>query len=401
MACLDLIGYEQDSIAVPFEIHQSSGTLVIDGTRPHSGSKSLHITNLLSGTSQRASKRFTPTAAAGPFWQVGYFNVGTPPSAANTIMRVSNAASGSPILVKLNNNRTLALFDDVGLIGTSALVLDLDKHYLIGALFDSTGGPGAHVARLYVDGVEVVASTTRTFTITTVNQADWGGNMNTEAQTVGEWWWDDGKINDNTGTEDNGLPGPFKLVLALPNGNGDANVGVTRGGTDTGSDFGQVAELTPDDLGTYVDLATASGKIYCTLAIPAVIQSYDLIRMVAVGARIAASGAGTTNWFPSIKSQPGGTEVDGVVVTVATTTFGHNDDTTTTQQFKLYQRVDPQTGGPWTKALLQTVQIVAKTSDGSPATRVSALWAYIEYLEGTPPPTPIVIGSRPLARRAA
>ncbi len=204
--------------------------------------------------------------------------------------------------------------------------------------------------------------------------------MNTESQNTGHWYWTDCAVNDNTGAVENSFPGPGFIIHQLPASEGDADVGVTRGGADSGTNYGQVAEQTPNDLTDYVDLTTTTSVIWVGLApSPASIPQGSVIKLVAVGARVTAAGAGTTNYIPSIKSQTGGVEVDGTNTSVATTTFGNHDDSAGLRQYKLFQYTDPQGGGAWTKALLDSMQIAAKTTDGSPALRVSTLWASVEF----------------------
>src|SRR5882724_4081843 len=169
MARLITSGFELNSATAGVEIHQTNGVIVIGtGASVRSGTYALHTTGLVSGTSQRASFRHVSTPTGGPFWGRGYLNITTKPANDNSIMRLE--ATGVPIRVVLTTTGALKLIDEVGTIGTSAGTLNTATQYRIEVLLDSTGGAGHHIATLRVDGVDVVTSSTRTFTNPTIQQ---------------------------------------------------------------------------------------------------------------------------------------------------------------------------------------------------------------------------------------
>lgn len=383
MARLFSSGLELNSNGNNFDFHTSNGVVVVDATNPRSGSRCLHTTALVSGTSQRASWRHIGAEAIGHWYFRAFLRVGTRPSASNTIMKL--AGSFNVGFVKLKSDGTLELSDEVGVIGTSAGALTNGQYYRLEIEFDSTTAPGAHVMRLRVDGVEVAGNGARTFTHTSIQQLDMGGNLGGEAQTVGDWCWDDIGINDTTGAYQNTWPGDGKIIHGVPVANGDANSGVTRGGVDSGADWSQINEVTPNDATNYIEMATATGVCWVkpnNMAGLGLGGAY-VINLIAIGGRVTLAAGGAGNWFPSIKSQSGGAVLDGAPVSLALNTWATHDDTSGSQQYKVTAYVDPQTGGAWVASKLDTLQFAAKTTDGSPATRVSALWALIEYVPFT------------------
>lgn len=367
----------QSNVAGIGDFHQSNGVIVIDSI---DGKWWHHVTSLVSGTSQRTSHRMINAAAQGPFFARGRFRLGTLPASANRIFRWS--AGGIPLFGAITATGNIQLSDETGLIGTSATALSAGT-YVIECEFDSHLGAGACVAILRINGVAEVTATNRTFTSTTVQQFDVGGNLNSETQTVGDWRWTDIAINDSTTSVQNSWPGNTGEVAYLfPISNGDANVGVTRGGTDSGADWSQLDEVPPNDATDYIEMATTSGKCWVRVTDPTSVgigEAYH-ITLVHVGGRVALAAAGTGNWFPSLKSQASGTELDASPVTLAATTWSNNDDSSGLQQYKVTAYTDPQSGGAWTTAKLRTLQVGAKTTDGSPATRVSQLFAVVEYV---------------------
>lgn len=379
MARLYSSGFELNSNGNNFDFHTSNGVIVVDNSNPRSGGFCLHTTALVSGTSERVSWRHIGAEATGHWFFRAFFRPATRPGAANTIIKL--AGSFNVAFVKLKADGTLELSDEVGIIGTSAALTN-GQYYRLEIEFDSTGAGGTHVLRLRVDGVEVAGNGARTFTHTSIQQMDIGGNLGGEAQTVGDWAWDDIGINDTTGTAQNSWCGDGKIIHAVPVANGDANSGVTRGGADSGADWSQLNEVTPNDATNYIEMATATGVCWVKPASSAAlgIGGAYIINLIAVGGRITLASAGAGNWFPSIKSQSGGAVLDGAPVTLALATYATHDDTSGAQQFKVTAYVDPQTGGAWVASKIDTMQFGAKTTDGSPATRVSALWALIEYV---------------------
>lgn len=376
-------GFELNSNGANFDIHTTNGVVVVDGTNPRSGSYCLHTTALVSGTSQRASFRHVSAEAAGHWFFRACFRPHTRPSAANTILKL--AGSFNVITVKFDNLGKLVLADEVGTIGTAAVALTTDVYCRIELEFDTTTAPGAHVIRLWVDGQVVVESAARTFTHNSIQQMDIGGNLGGEAQTVGDWCWDDIAINDTTTGDQNSWCGDGHIVHAIPTGNGDANVGVTRGGADSGADWSQLNDVPPNDATNYVEMATTTGVVWCNVTDAAAlgIGGAYVIKLVSVGARITLASAAAGNWFPSIKSQAGGAVLDGAPVSLASASWFAHDDSSGLQQYKVTAYTDPQSGGAWVASKLDSMQIGAKTTDGNPATRVTALWALIEYVPFT------------------
>lgn len=371
----------QSNVAGIGDFHQSNGTIVVDFV---DGKWWHHVTSLVSGTSQRTSHRCVNAAVQGPLFGRARLKLTTLPSAANRIMRWS--AGGIPLFVSLTAAGNLQLSDETGLIGTSSTAL-VPGTYVIEVEFDSHLGAGACVAILRINGVAEVTSTTRTFTSTTVQQFDVGGNLASEAQTVGDWRWTDIAINDNTaGGDQTSWPGATgEVAYAFAISNGDANSGVARGGADSGADWSQLDDVPPNDATDYIEMATTSGVCWVKVTDPTSlgIGGAYIIKLVSVGGRVTLAAAGTGNWFPSIKSQAAGAVLDGSPVTLAATTWANNDDSSGLQQYKVTAYADPQSGGAWTTAKLATMQIGAKTTDGSPATRLTLLWAVIEFVPFT------------------
>lgn len=367
------------STTADVEIHAlaTNGFTIVDS--PIAGfAKAARINGLVSGQSSGFDIRPGTLDFIGLRW---YHRTATRPSAANTILRLSGAAVY--VRLKENNDGSFELSDEDGVIGTSAAV-GLNTDVILGVKFDRTTSAGTHQVRFYINDVEVVGSGTRDIS-GTPNSIDFGGNRTTESQTVGDWYITGIAVNDNSGSDEPDVPGPGYLAYAFPTANGDANVGAARGGADSGADWSQLEEVPPNDATDYMELNQTNSVVWCRVTDSATlgIGGAYLIKLVQVGARIALASAAGGNWLPSIKSQAGGAVLDGAPVSLGSASYFTHDDTTGAKQYKLASYTDPQTGGPWTPAKLDTMQIGAKTSDGNPALRVSALWAVIEYVPRT------------------
>lgn len=387
MAVLNLFGAELNSATVGME--SSDGTdagaaLTISSAVKRTGSYSLRVNGLDSGTSARATLRLVSTAALGPYYCGCAFRVATAPSAANTVMRYEGGTVVAR--VTLNNARTLTVVDEDGTIATSSTALTVDTWYNL--IFEVNGavGAGSDVVRLHIydtDGnlIETVGAATRDIA-GTIHSFSVGGNMNTEAQTTGDWYFDDVTCCDSAGSSPNSVATlvGVRLERLTANGDGDADVSVSRGGADSGTDVGQVDEETPNDATDYIALTANPSELFVDASDPTDLQSGDTIRFVAVGARMSAATTTASSWFPSIKTQAAGTEVNGTSTAWAVTTWHTHDDTLGTRQYKLVQYTDPQGGGAWTQTLVNSVQLGAKTVDGNPDSWCTALWGYVGFI---------------------
>jgi hypothetical protein len=104
-----------------------------------------------------------------------------------------------------------------------------------------------------VDGASAFASSSTRSLSSGIRQFLLGGNLNSEAQTTGDWFFDDLAINDNTGSFQNSYPGEGKIIHLKPNAAGDSNgFSVQVGGTvGSSNNYTRVNEVTPDDATSY------------------------------------------------------------------------------------------------------------------------------------------------------
>jgi hypothetical protein len=232
---------------------------------------------------------------------------------------------------------------------------------------------------LYVDGTKyidaVIVNDTNAIGLVV------GGNLLAEAQTTGTWYFDDIAINDNTGSQQNGLPGDAYMHFMVPAAAGD-NAGGTIGGSSPAATVWQsIDEVPPDDGVTYVSLVTQSsspttGDIFDVLCSAA--PSVSSVAVVQVGFRTQPASNAAMAVTARAKVQASGTVGESAAVSITGTSWVTNDDTLPAP-YKLVMYTSPQTGSVFTQTELNNLQIGARSTDTTPNPRITTMWAYVEY----------------------
>ena len=206
-------------------------------------------------------------------------------------------------------------------------------------------------------------------------QLTWG-----TTPTTGEWDIDDVIVCDGTDSSDTipsgDWPGVGGLICLRPNAAGESN-------PSTG-DWSGIDE-TPPSSADVITCATTVVGYFDMDPTPSAVGSGDSIAFVAVGGDVSVASASTANYQFRIESQSGGTKVSGTSVALASTTYQILDDTAGSKYYGLVQLTDPQGGGAWTKALVDTMQCGFARVSGTPDVRCSAMWAYVFGVFTGPP----------------
>lgn len=376
MARLWSSGFELNSIGNGVEWQQSGGSPVISSTVFRSGSYSTQITGMTSGASMGYRYGFISAPANGPYYTRTYFRVDTYPSAENRIITLRDTNVGADrVWITIDSVGDLRLYDEDGQIsGTTSL--STGTWYRIENEVDRTGAGGAHVIKARVDGTEFAAATNRNLS-TGVDTYRVGGNLNTEAQTTGDWYFDDIAVNDSVGGSENTYPGQGELIHLRPDSAGD-NEDWASG---TGSTFAEVDEVTPDNATTHIASST-SGHIsdFNCAATPAALSSDDVINCVQVGWRFRTNSTVGTNPIVvlRVKKESGGTVTESANTTFSSTTWVTNSIASPRNHLiTLYN--DPD-GNPWTKSTLDSLQVGVRLTNASTGlAQVSTLWVLVDH----------------------
>lgn len=374
MAIVYCCGFELNSLAVEFN-STAGAAMTVQSSVARSGTYAARVNGLSSGTRSGAFKQINNAA---DFAFRTYLRVDTAPSAENRIIAFASAIGTHAYYVTLGNDRALRLYNDANVLKATSSALTVGAWYRV-ELDVALGA--TDTVHLTLDGSSVGSFADGASTAP--NGFFLGGNGNSEAQTAGDWYFDDVAASGNTT-----LPGAGSLVCLRPNAAGDFAEGAVGGTvpvTGAGNEWQNVDEVTPNDGTDYWELQTdasaGSGNAdRLDVNIESFAPSASSITYVAVGVRAKPLTNAACSFVPRIKSQASGTVVEGTTASITGTAWITNDDTANASIYKLVRTTDPQAGGAWTQALLGTTQIGVRAPDGNPNVDITALWAYVEYI---------------------
>jgi hypothetical protein len=318
-----------------------------------------------------------------------YIPTGETPSAEVRIMSLA-LATADRCYITLDASRQLRFYDANGVVGSPSSAVNEGQFYHLAILVNNSAGATVAIGEADLDGTAFAFSTGLTIsTIDTVNVGLWG------ASVTGSIIWDDIILQDQNGSQNIGAVGDDKIVHMRVAGNGDSNG--TQGthwdtGPSTGGTMYQMVDEAPpsNDATDYIQLiANSSGPTVnfhdFTLEASSArgIGASDTITAVGVGGRVAGASGAACSYTRRVKSQASGTALEGLLTSIATTTWNTNDDSPglNAKAISPISQSDPQAGGAWTPALLDTAQIGVRANDAVPDVLVSALWLSVAYIE--------------------
>jgi len=361
-------GFEMQSVTSGVEC-SITGSPTIDTSVKRSGSASL---NCASGG--RYGYNTLATGVSSSYFRI-YLRVHAAPSSGEVaVMTIRDSTPRDCANIKLNSALSLELWDSVASAqeGSDSSTLAVDTWYRVELKIEGT------TATAYLDGDQFATGTVSCNE--SMNVFRYGA---IDSGTY-EVHIDDVAINDNsqTGGQDD-LPGPGKLVLALPNAAGDNNP--------TTGDYSMINEIPPSDTATSgvtmieLDNNSAIGDFGMTSSSDLGIDSTDFIKLVDVRARIREESSGTSNYTLRIKSASGGTVSTSQSVDGGSSTVNTNPSGSTYCSSTLVSYYDPSTNTFWTPTgtnSIDNMQCGVATTDGNPDIWCLWLGAYIEYDSG-------------------
>jgi len=285
--------------------------------------------------------------------------------------------------ITLESNGTLKLRNQAGTaIGSASATLSTGTWYMVELKTDTNATAGSRIMEARLDGSVFATSSTQShaaplaFTL--------GGNLDSEAQTTGEWWFDDVALNDNTGSFQTSYPGPGKIIQLIPNAQGDANgFTILTGGTaGVANNYTRVRDVPTDGNTTSNASGTLNAEDLFKLT-PSGIGSNDTVSVVTVGLRLRddtlADAALAVK--AEIEKTAGGTIAQGSSIIIGQNSFGVNSGAAP-HNYTLTTYQDPDNAN-WTQATLDTMQIGYKiTTAGTQNVLITTTWATVEYVAG-------------------
>lgn len=375
-------GFELNSLTAAMEWDAAVGATISSAT-VRSGTYSGRVSSLASGTNQRFRIQYRAAANDGPFYFRFYFRVATLPSAENRIFAASGSTTAGTSVaayMTIDNGGLLRFYTTDGQIGSASAALSTNTWYRIGVLIDRTPASGSRVARARIDGVEFAGASNLAIA-NNFFHAYYGGNLNSEAQTTGDWFFDDIAINDSTGAQQNTYPGSGKIIHLKPDATGDSNTFATQVGGTAGAanNFSRVNEVPPNDATSYNASSTLSQEDLFNVDASGV-PATDVVNVVAVGARFAnlVGADGTAAFRVQLEKTTGGTKAQSGNIIPNSTTWRTNASATPFIH-PLVTYADPDTAA-WTSATLDTMQIgYVISAANTQAIAVSNVWAMVEH----------------------
>ena len=378
-------GFELNSTTTGMEFTSTSGTPTISSATVRSGTYSGRISSLGSGTAKYFTFQYSGSVSSGPRFTRFFVRFTTLPSAENRFFLLNDAANTTTPLIYLtvDNSGTLKLYDEDGQI-TGTTTFSTGVWYRVEVKYDATAAAGSHIVEGKVNGTVFATASNRSLS-SGMHTFLLGGNLAAEAQTTGDWFFDDVAHNSSSGSAQTGYPGDGSVVFLRPNAAGD-NAEWDLG---TGTSYTEVDEVTPDDVTTYIATDDTTNDIFDANIenAPSAIGTNDAITLVSVGMRGTVSATTTTEpqVVLRVKASAAGTVEESSAITLANAlTYATNNTGTSPSNYllTLYDKPSTAVTTPWTKSDLDSAQIGIRLSTADAEAddvRISALWMLVEY----------------------
>jgi hypothetical protein len=234
-----------------------------------------------------------------------------------------------------------------------------------------------------IDGTTFATSSTES-----VNKGGYRLYFGTFDNSTFEDYYDDISLNNSSGSFQNSYSGTGQIVHLRPSGTGDSG-SWTRGGTDSGANWSQNSEVTPDNGTKYNSSNTLNNEdLYNIDNTPVSIGSGDTINVIQVGVRFNGAGASSNASFKlEIEASASGTIEQSAEITPLTTSWQTNNSVSPfNYPFTLYNLPGASTT-LWTKADLDTAQIGYKlTTTSTNAAQISTVWLLVDSTPVAAPP---------------
>jgi hypothetical protein len=276
-------------------------------------------------------------------------------------------AAGQVAAIQINDNGAVELWGNSAQLESDSSPLNLDTWYRIEISVVGT------TITAYIDGTQFATGSANA-------SYDDANRFSLGVITSGtaDFYFDDIAVNDQSGSNQTGLPGSGKVIRLLPDSVGDVNTFEKSGGTAGDSNnYNQEYEINPDDATTYLRSTTLNQEDMYNCGASG-IGINDIVNVVQVRLRARRSAATSPTIRAQVKKTSGGTISQGSTWTPNSTTWRTDANAVPyIPTLTLYQ--DPDSAN-WTKSTLDTMQIGMKvTTDNSAYVQVSTVMAQVDY----------------------
>jgi hypothetical protein len=366
-------GFELQSTDAGIEWTTKTGSPTINTATKNGGAASLRISSLSSGAEKSLAYDFetSGTNTNGPLFFRTYLYIATAPGSANRILSIKNASGTAIAYLTLDNSRVLRLYDEDAIVGSASSALSASTWYRVEVKLDATGSGSNDTVEARINGTVFATGNTRNLS-SGVRTLTLGANINSEANTTGDIYFDDVAVNKNIGTYQNSYPGVGKIAHIRPDG-----LGVVYAWTGDNTD---IDEITPDGSTTQIFSGTENDVSRFTLDSTATagITSGAHITLVSAGLHYKNLGAGSIAL--SLLDSAGYFIESDEIQSSGSFETNHESDPRT-YPITMYTR--PNVTNLWTTSELDSSIIGVRYINKSGSTNffVSTLWVLVEYYD--------------------
>lgn len=384
MARLWSSGAELQSATVGHEwVTSVSGTPAIETAEAISGAAALRINN---SAAAENVQHIVYTALGDHYWR-WYIKLKAAPTNDHLVFLTWMNSANLKVSFRIRTSRALNLFnsEDSAQIGADSPAIALNGIYRLEVRIASTTLAATVVeARLYdTDDATLIWNPSGTIDITAIPNRLRIGTGGSEATF--DMIYDNGAVNDASGSIQNSWCGQGELIQLNPNAAGDN----TQWTPLAGNNWDNTEETPPDDATTYNQSNTLNQiDDFNLVATPAAMASDDVISAVMIAPRFAISN--TTGADPDfvvrIKASGGGTVEESANISGGGSTAWASYRTASPAIYPLvlYDLPGASTTA-WTKADLDTAQVgVRETLTDTHFILVTALWVLVDHKPAPP-----------------
>ena len=185
-------GFELNSQASGMEFTGTPAGANTSNVQVRSGNYSGRLNSLGSGTRKYFEQQFLAASGSGPYYVRSYVYFATLPSAENFFMALFNAGTVFSAGITVDSGGLLRLYNgSASQVGSASTALSTGTWYCIELWYDKSGANGSHVLKARINQAAEFASATNLTITNQVQRLALGGNLNGEAQTQGDWYFDD------------------------------------------------------------------------------------------------------------------------------------------------------------------------------------------------------------------
>lgn len=372
MARIYTCGFELNSLADGMERFGTANTGSISSTTFNGGAYAYR--NNPSSSVQACNFGFNAGSGIKTVYVRFYYRAVTHPASASLVFSLMQSDLTTTLMRLRGTGSGLRAMNSPNVQVGSDFALSTGQWYRIEIKCFSHASTGT--IDVLVDGVSVVSATGLNTGGGDINGMQFGSGVS----LTHEYFIDDVAVNDTSGSFQTSYPGAGKVICLRPTATGDAN-DFTRGGSDSGTNWGQVDEVTPND-GTDYNNSTTLNHVDMFNVTDSGMGGSDTVGVVHVGMRIANIVAdGTARIQARAIKTSGGTVASGTNLGIINSTTWRSNNTSTTAfnpyQLNMYQ--DPD-GSDWTQSTIDSMQIgYTVTTAGVNGVAVSAIWAMVDY----------------------